>query len=201
MARDNPTRGNGLLESVLARERHRVANRLVPPSARRGRVLDIGCGAIPLFLLGSGFSERYGVDRCLPAGSVHDGPGTPRLIAFDVESGGELPYREDYFDVVTMLAVFEHVEPILLPGLLREIHRILKSGGLYILTTPSAWTEKLLRMMALLRLLSPVEAGEHKGAYTPRKIANLVVEGNFPPGKYRHGYFEMGANIWFIAEK
>jgi hypothetical protein len=56
-------------------------------------------------------------------------------------------------------------------------------------------------MMALLRLLSPVEAGEHKGAYTPRKIANLVVEGNFPPGKYRHGYFEMGANIWFIAEK
>src|SRR2546423_15607544 len=61
------TRGHGLLEGFLARQRVRRANSLIPESARAGRVLDIGCGTYPLFLLSTAFHERYGLDRSVPA--------------------------------------------------------------------------------------------------------------------------------------
>jgi Methylase involved in ubiquinone/menaquinone biosynthesis len=36
-----------------------------------------------------------------------------------------------------MLAVFEHIEPFKIENSLKEIYRILKPGGRFILTTPA----------------------------------------------------------------
>ncbi|MBI5681771.1 MAG: hypothetical protein HZC45_01145 [Deltaproteobacteria bacterium] len=59
----NVTRGYGLLGKLLAHQRSNLANRLIPPSTRNGRILDIGCGFYPLFLLSTEFSEKYGFDK------------------------------------------------------------------------------------------------------------------------------------------
>jgi len=56
------TRGSGLLEGFLARQRSRQARTLIPPSSGNGRVLDIGCGSYPLFLVGSEFAEKFGLE-------------------------------------------------------------------------------------------------------------------------------------------
>src|SRR6266487_4114917 len=93
------TRGDGFLEEFLARQRSRQANSLILESARNGRVLDIGCGSHPLFLLTTRFAERYGLDR-VPSNDFKEQGIT--LINHDIETK-RLPFEDDFFDVVTML--------------------------------------------------------------------------------------------------
>ncbi len=50
------TRGYGLLENYLNRRRCAVANRLIPSSLRKGRILDIGCGTFPSFPYSTSFA-------------------------------------------------------------------------------------------------------------------------------------------------
>ncbi len=197
----NVTRGTGLLESFLTKKRARLADSLIPSSCSKGRILDIGCGAFPFFLTSIGFDCKYGLDKTMTEeSSKFHGQGIT-LLNFDVEAGEKLPFDDDYFDVVTMLAVFEHIEPAMLTHLLKDIYRVLKKRGVYILTTPAAWTQNLLKFMSRLNLVSSVEIEEHKGAYDHRAIAEMLVVASFPPEKMRFGYFEMFMNNWATAEK
>lgn len=172
-----------------------MANSLIPSVYRQGRILDIGCGAYPLFLLSCEFSEKYGLDKALPQFSGQK----INLIKWDVEKDGLSLFDSGFFDVVTMLAVFEHIDPPKLTNLNREIHRVLKKGGLYIITTPAVWTDKLLRIMAKLKLVSSVEIEEHKDAYNHKKISSILQRANFE--RLRFGYFEMYMNNWVVSTK
>ena len=201
MAGSQVTRGYGLLEGFLAGQRSRLVNSMIPDGHREGRLLDIGCGTYPLFLMGTEFNEKLGVEKfSFDDGQDYEGQNIT-LINHDIESGPDLPFDGNYLDVVTMLAVFEHIEPKSLVPLLKEIHRILKPGGLYLMTTPAFWTDKLLRVMAGLRLVSPVEIAEHKDAYSHAKISRLLAESGFDREKTRLGYFECFMNIWASAQK
>jgi len=117
----------------------------------------------------------------------------------DIESES-LPFEDRFFDVVTMLAVFEHLDPPVLRSTLREIRRTLRPGGSFIMTTPAHWTDGILQLMARLRLLSHVEIGEHKGTYSPAQIAEFLEEAGFQPSLTRHGSFEGGVNLWAVAQ-
>ena len=57
------TRGRGLLEPFLARQRAHMANRLIPAALRRGRILDIGCGTFPYFLAHTAFADKFAIDQ------------------------------------------------------------------------------------------------------------------------------------------
>ncbi len=196
------TRGSGLLEGFLAKQRAKAANRLIPAAARSGRVLDVGCGSHPYFLLNTAFAERYGIDKMVgrsgPAGAA---PPGVTLIQHDLEQDATLPFDDESFEVVTMLAVFEHIEPDVLRRLLREIRRVLKPGGSYILTTPAGWTDGLLKLLARLGLVSAEEIDEHKDAYTHRKIGALLGEAGFDPASMKFGTFELFMNLWATARK
>ena len=191
----------GLLEGFLSRQRGRMADRLIPAASRSGRLLDLGCGATPRFLLSTDFAEKFGVDRI--AGDNGHGAYPPAItrIDGDVETMDNLPFEEDYFDVVTMLAVFEHIEPARLVTLVAEIRRVLRPGGIYILTTPAAWTDRLLRIMATVKLVNPVLFAEHKDTYSSAKIASILQRGGFAAANVRFGYFEAFMNIWATAAK
>lgn len=112
-----------------------------------------------------------------------------------------MPYEDGYFDVVTMLAVLEHIEPANVPVLIGDVRRVLKPGGVFILTTPPPWTDQLLSVMARLRLVSATEIHDHKVTYRPAEIATMLEAAGFDAGKIRTGYFELGMNIWVRAEK
>ena len=149
-----------------------MANQLIPSHLREGRVLDIGCGSLPYFLLNTVFAEKFGLDKV-----VYEQLRTKLrqeydidVVDFDLEENTRLPFDDRSFDVVVMLAVFEHIEPPRLSGLISEIGRVLKNDGIYIITTPAPWTDVLLKVMAKSGLVSAVEIGEHKAAYTRKKI-------------------------------
>lgn len=195
------TRGYGLLEGFLASRRAKKADALIPAEYRQGRILDIGCGAYPLFLTGTCFREKHAFDRP----ETMDRSFLEELgIAWqegDLENGDGLPYPDGHFDVVAMLAVFEHIEPTRTVPIIREIHRVLRKGGIYVMTTPAPWTQGILKIMSRLGLVSRTEIEEHKGAYGPGQIYTALRKASFSEEKMRFGYFEYFANIWAVAVK
>lgn len=197
------TRGCGLLEGFLARKRASLANSLIPAALRTGSILDIGCGSIPFFLLNTVFHERFGLDRGAPS-SVREqcmSEQNVRLIDFDLESGTQLPFDDEYFSVVTMLAVIEHLTHVKAPELIKEIRRVLKHGGVYIVTTPAPWTGRLLRIMASAMLVSIQEIDDHKTAYDRNTLRAMIHEGGFSMESVQSGYFEGFVNVWATARK
>ncbi len=192
------TRGFGLLENFLSGKRAQQADKHIPGTSRSGKILDIGCGNYPLFLMKTDFSEKFALDKhhfSKPAVSPI------RYSRHNIEDDPVLPFPDDFFEVVTMLAVIEHFNPKILPGILAQVNRVVKQGGLLFLTTPAAWTDSLLRAMARLKLVSSDEVDEHKDVYTINKISNLLWQAGFRKEKIVGGYFELGMNIWMKACK
>lgn len=198
------TRGYGLLENFLTKKRTRQANALIPDSFRQGRLLDIGCGSYPYFLLNVEFNEKYGIDQpsvitasrffSAPAPAIH-------LEKLNLDQQTTLPFDREYFDVVTMLAVFEHIEINQTRELTAEIHRVLKKDGLFIVTTPTVWATPLLWLLARLRLVSPVEIDSHKQTYSHKKLTRIFEGSGFKKENITLGYFEIFMNIWGKIQK
>lgn len=198
---DNPTRGKGKLEKFLSEQRSKMSNTLIPNDLRNGSILDIGCGYYPLNLINTKFSKKYGLDRIDNSFDEDFKKYGINLIKFDMESEKILPFENDSFEVVTMLAVFEHIEPNKLVDNLSEIYRVLKKDGAFIMTTPAIWTDKILRTMSKFNLVSKEEIEEHKDAYSPSKILPYLTKSGFERNKISFGYFELFMNVWAKAYK
>ncbi|MGD0016777.1 MAG: methyltransferase domain-containing protein [Verrucomicrobiia bacterium] len=182
---------------MLAQWRAHQANRLISESARDGRILDIGCGSFPYFLAHTSFQQKFAVDQ-LPPSAQCSGIVWHTL---NLNALPQLPFEDGYFSVITMLAVVEHLNPQSLVALFREAHRALRPGGTVIITTPAAWSDGLLHVMAHLRLVSEEEISEHQYAYTLPLLGWYFGMADFPMTKTRFGYFEFGLNMWAMAER
>lgn len=106
----------------------------------RGRLLDVGAGygSLAKSALDLGFSV-VAVDLDVPF--PDSGVSWVRGSAV-----GELPFRDQAFDVVTCIEVIEHVEDQF--RLVRELSRLVRPGGLLILSTPN-----ILNLASRLRFL------------------------------------------------
>ena len=191
------TRGHGLLEPYLAKLRARQANKKIPPHLRKGRILDIGCGSYPYFLSHIYFQEKFAIDQL----STAKAPPDIDLTILDLNTAPKLPYPDNFFSVITMLAVTEHLNPNSLVSIFTEAHRTLQPGGILMLTTPSAWSDTLLHVMARLRLVSEEEINEHVYAYTLPLLGWYFGRAGFEMNKVRFGYFEFMLNMWATAQR
>lgn len=145
-----------------------------------GSILDLGCGAgyVTAEMADRGWSvvgaELVGKLALAARGRVG------AVVVADC-GGRSLPFRSDSFDVVFAGELIEHV--IDTDALLSEIGRIVRHGGMVIITTPNlASFENRLR---LLLGLYPIwvefrSAGEgHVRAYTPRVLKRQLREHGF----------------------
>jgi len=191
-----------MLEKFLSRVRAKVANKLISIQHRKGRILDIGCGEYPHFLINIEFNEKYGIDRLVEEG-VFNNKGREGIILkkCDIQRDALRSFEEGSFDVVTMLAVFEHLEPQILAGLVEEIRRILKVNGIFILTTPTPWSDIILQVLSKLKLVNSVLFEEHKGVYDAKRISLIIIKGGFLKEDIKFGYFELFMNSWLSVIK
>jgi len=194
------TRGKGLLEPTLAHLRTQRANRLIPVDLRAGRILDIGCGSFPYFLAHTSFEEKFAVDQ-LPMEKETASQNQIEFFSLDLNHEPHLPFEDNFFSVVTLLAVVEHLNPASMALLFQESHRVLKTGGTVILTTPAAWSDGLLKFMAQINLVSAEEIHEHAFAYTLPLIGWHFGQAGFEMTKVKFGYFEFMLNMWATARK
>lgn len=195
-AEERATRGYGILETFLAKKRAAKTNSLIPDSKRSGNLLDVGCGSFPHFLQSVKFSKKFGVDSSIKQNLFKNSPITIKNI--DIESG-KLPFKDNFFNAVTMLAVFEHIDQDRLPFVLGEIHRILKKDGVFIITTPSPWSNLPLIALSYLGLVSKIEIDDHKHSMSPWGIKKILKESGFK--NIKNGFFEAYFNMWFVAKK
>lgn len=198
LKKDSVTRGTGLLENFLAKQRANKASKLFSKKTKKDRILDIGCGFYPYFLINSKFKEKYGVDPSVNLSSIKD--TNIKLLKLDVTKK-KLPFNSNYFDIVTMLAVFEHINNDKLEIVLKEIYRVLKNDGLFIITTPAPWSDWLLHFMGKVRLISKEEIEDHKHNHSDVKISLLLENIGFKKDTINSGFFELGMNMWFCAKK
>ena len=106
--------------------------RLIKRYGNGGRLLDIGCGeGFFLFNASKAGYATKGIEI-----SQHATGYARREFGLDVEAKPfeGLQFPENYFDVVTLWQVLEHVPYPL--RVLKEVHRILKPGGLLVAATP-----------------------------------------------------------------
>jgi SAM-dependent methyltransferase len=94
-----------------------------------GRLLDIGCGNSPFrHLLDPAISEYQGIDI---EGASAFGYRNEQITYYD---GKVMPFVDYSFDALLCTEVLEHVlDP---SGLIQEMHRVLKPGGVGIITIP-----------------------------------------------------------------
>ena len=88
------TRGQGLLEKFLGQQRTKKANALIPDKLRSGRILDIGSGTTPFFLINTQFNEKFGID---PAASFSVLYENITLLKTDIEEETALQFENIFF--------------------------------------------------------------------------------------------------------
>jgi len=179
------------------------ANALLPSVLKGGRILDIGCGFFRNFHAETDFSEKYGlhkgIDRELRMDLKrrHD----VALVDIDLEYSARIPFDSSFFDVVTMLAVWEQLGLKWRLRIVQEIERVLKPGGVFIMTTPTRCTKGLLDLLVRLNVLSPVEIRGYEATHSRKQILATLKEGGFPMSSMVSGYSELFMSIWARAKK
>jgi SAM-dependent methyltransferase len=98
-----------------------------------GEVLDFGCGSKPYRAHFSNVSSYVGVDVEV---SGHDHANSSVDYFYD---GHTLPFPDRSFDGLVSFEVFEHVVNI--SEMMPEISRVVRPGGLIVVTTPFAFPE------------------------------------------------------------
>lgn len=139
------------------------------------KVLDIGCGkGLFLDVLKANGKETYGLEPDRNAVDILKKKGHHATMG-DISASA---YEDNFFDLITMFQVFEHLEN---PSeVIREIYRILKPGGTFILETPNI-ESSLAKNKKFWRAL---EFPRHLMLHSPKSVEKLLSAGNFQPKIY-----------------
>ena len=145
-----------------------------------GRMLDVGCGPGYLLSAVSPMWERHGVDI-----SAH---GLKSAQRFGKVQRGELPrmdYPAEFFDVVVMNHVIEHVPDPL--EYVLACRRILKPGGVFVMATPDFDSACARHFKTNFRMLH--DTG-HIRLFTSFSLVRLLEDHRFRISEVEHPYFE-----------
>ena len=159
------------------------------------KLLDVGCGFNHKFLstVEPYIAHGTGVDFKVPEKI------SPKIKTICVLLDETLPFANNSFDVVTMLAVLEHLDRPL--DLCLDICRVLKPGGRLIVTVPGKKAKPVLEFLAYkVGIVNKKEIEDHKMYYDLAELQNLVkfIE-QFKIVKHMH--FQLGMNNFCIIKK
>jgi len=131
------------------------------------RVLEIGCG--------TGYGANYlselasrvvAVDTSKECISYFQDKYGKDNLFFLLADALNLPFKDDSFDIVVSFQVIEHIKPKEVLNYLREIKRVLKTGGIFLVSTPN----KRLRLLPFQKSWNP----EHKKEYKDKELKKLL---------------------------
>lgn len=152
-----------------------------------GVIADIGCGREAAFLkyYSSSVLKGFGFDFRIEDQTIKN------LTLINNKGSDGLDIESCCCDTVFMLAVLEHLDTTKV--LLNEIHRILKPGGKFCLTTPTPAAKPVLECMAALHIINREEILEHKHYYSGQEIHTLMEDCGFACDQYKKFCFGMNS--------
>lgn len=164
----------------------------------KGKVLDIGCGPGNLFInkfIGS--EDGIGID-------IYPYKG----VGMIVDDMTKLPFDDCTFDTVTLIAVGGHIPKSKRHAEFQEFARILKKGGILVMTEGEPITQYLVHVWVhcLSRLQGTLDVDSERGMEEDEEYCmpreELISHLNTPPLKFvQRGRFMWGLNNIYTAEK
>jgi SAM-dependent methyltransferase len=161
---------------------------LLPQTPTRGKLLELGSGIYLMTFLAERL-RNYDIDMVQywgrPSGEYASAltdvrSGASRTMPFR-EFNGEVeafPYEDGSFDAILNCDTIEHVlcDPV---HMLAECHRVLKPGGVMVLTTPNVLrldnVAKLLQGRNILdKYVLESASARHPREYAPQEISRLL---------------------------
>lgn len=150
---------------------------------RGERLLDVGCGDGGFISrVKDKFDKVYGLDISPVSVELCRKMGVEATqINLNQQA---IPYPDDFFDTVASLEVIEHVfDPLFF---LKEIYRVLKPGGVLIISTPNI--RKIQRIFSIIMGHFPRTSydpvgfdGGHLHYFTSKDLSQLILECGFKP--------------------
>jgi 2-polyprenyl-3-methyl-5-hydroxy-6-metoxy-1,4-benzoquinol methylase len=156
-------------------------------------ILDIGSSNGKLFeFLGKKLKMGIGIDPALQ--KKIRGSNYELIKGYFPDS---CPF-DTRFDVITMLAVLEHIPKHKQKEVARICHDKLKPNGKIIITVPSPSVDLILRGLTMIKLIDGMSLEEHYG-YDPRETETIFANDMFK--LIHHSKFQFGLNNIFVFEK
>ncbi len=179
------------LDRLLQSWRIWMADRFIPPNAV---VADIGSWDAALFsTLKKKNLSGFAIDPLLaeksPLSEVTYLQGTfPEEVGLEAAS----------IDVVTLLAVMEHVSLDKQPDFAEACFACLKPGGKVVMTIPSPVVDDMLAFLKKIRLVKGMETGQHYGL-KPEQTFQIFKNAGF--SVTFQGTFQAGLNHLYVFRK
>lgn len=128
------TYDSSLLQKIFFNPTHeRMLKEILPRLKQGSRILDVACGTgqfeIKLFQATRLYLDIHGTD--ISEGMIEKAKEKIDFAIWKVAEADNLPYEDDYFDVVVCSHAFHHFPRQLVA--LHEMKRVVKSGGIVII--------------------------------------------------------------------
>jgi len=177
------------LDRILQNWRYRVVEPYIPNGCR---ILDIG-GFDGSFLRRIYHKIEKGV--CIDPLIEENSEG--RLEFLKARVMDKLPFSDSSFDVITMLAVYEHLGHFR-NSITSEICRVLRNHGLIILTVPSSAVDYIINILIKIKVIDGMSYEEHSH-FKSSDIVKIFAKFDFKLKQWSR--FQLGLNNLFIFEK
>ncbi len=158
------------------------------------RLLDVGCGWDYRLLKTVRPFIKNGIGIDFKVGNYEE----EKIKTLPMTMIDHLPFEPESFDIVTMLAVLEHLADPL--SMMRETRRILKNNGRLVLTVPSKIAKPVLEFLAYrVGIVSVNEMRDHKQYFDHAELKKLFSKTGMTIEC--HQYFQLGMNNYCVVKK
>jgi len=158
------------------------------------RLLDIGCADGVIFRrLYRKITYGIGIDPDIEQEYTTD---SYKLIKGRFPQ--DLPTNSGPYDVITLLAVLEHIPVTEHLKLAEDIYNHLNIGGFVIITVPSPRVDKILKILKFIRLIDGMSLEQHYG-FDVSMVGHTLTQGGLKFVKHRK--FQFGLNNLFLFQK
>ena len=184
-----------LFEKFLGYLRYLKIAKYIWVGDRKPVWVDIGCGYDGRFLrsISKRIHKGYGFD----IRANEKDYGNVRIVN-NRRFNGDLPLKSAVVDRVSLLAVLEHLPFDTM--LVTEAARVLKPGGLLIMTTPTPLSKPLLEFLSYkMHLISEGSIREHKHYYNEKELRDILERENLEFVSYKK--FQFGMNEIIVGRK
>lgn len=178
------------IEPVLRRLRMGPIHQYVPSG---GVLVDIGCDDPPLTI--NMYKDR--MDHCFGLDAEVQNREYENVTLINAFFKKTIPLESDLANVITMLAVLEHLDYP--QAIANELYRILKPGGVLLLTVPSPMSKPILELMAMFHVVRPEMIAQHKNYFTHENLKEIFSKAGFRQVAVES--FQFGVNTFVRATK
>ncbi len=179
-----------LFEKIFQELRIRQVLRYIP---RGGVLVDLGCDQPQVLIdrVRADMKVCIGVDIAV---QPHK-DGNVKVIRQAISKKISIPSNSAH--VITMLAVLEHLKYP--EEIVKECNRILKKGGVLLITVPSPANKPVLELFAKLGLVRREMIEQHENYFTKPRLKKICKEAKFRIVTAEN--FEFGFNTFVKAVK